>query len=126
MFDKHWYDQIEAGHKYADAIIISHIVLLVLTTLALAVRFAAKLNTKARLGLDDACIIIAQVLFYACAGVNMRSAYLAKYVVEDTDAGYRESTIVSSLFCSRTSKGLSLTSYSSHMPVDACMHRKSS
>ena len=99
MFDKHWYDQIAAGHKYADAIIISNIVLLVLTTTALAFRFAAKLNTKARLGLDDACILVAQALFCASAGVNLRSGYLAKYVVEDTDPGYGESTLVSSLYC---------------------------
>ncbi|KAJ4289020.1 hypothetical protein N0V90_011362 [Kalmusia sp. IMI 367209] len=72
MFDGKVFDQIASAHRYGDAIILSNIVLLVLTTVALAVRLMAKLNTKARFGLDDAFIIIAQTLWYATAGVTLR------------------------------------------------------
>lgn len=95
MFDGRYFDQIAAGHRFGDAIIVSHITLLVLTTLTLVARFMAKMNTKARWGLDDVFILLAQALFYACAIANLRGAYLVKQVTDDADPRWKESTLVS-------------------------------
>lgn len=65
------FDQVEAAHRYGSSIITGNIVLLVATTLSVALRLVAKMTTKAKFGLDDVFLVVGQLFWYANAGLGI-------------------------------------------------------
>jgi hypothetical protein len=84
------FDQLASAHRYGDAIIRSEIILMVITTIALVLRFATKSTTKSSLGIDDAMILIAQLFRYGTAAMNIRAATIGKQLSDIMDPEFAE------------------------------------
>ncbi|KAF1961726.1 hypothetical protein CC80DRAFT_531558 [Byssothecium circinans] len=84
------FDQTASAVKFGDPLLRSNVILIVLTTFFLVMRLSAKSSTKARFGLDDACIVLAQLFFYTTAGTQMRAAYVGKHLRGHDDPMFKE------------------------------------
>ncbi|KAH7135961.1 hypothetical protein B0J11DRAFT_565217 [Dendryphion nanum] len=75
------FDQVASAHKWSTTTVRTHIILMVLSTVSIILRFVAKGRSMAKFGLDDMFIIAATAMCYATGGINIYAAHLGGQTV---------------------------------------------
>ncbi|KAF2748446.1 hypothetical protein M011DRAFT_476458 [Sporormia fimetaria CBS 119925] len=86
------FDQVAAIHYWEPIIFRTTIIFVVLSTVSVAIRIIAKLQTKSPFGLDDAFIITAQLFNYVESGIYIHAGNVGKGVKTMFAAPYPEYT----------------------------------
>jgi hypothetical protein len=74
-------DQVASIHKWEPLNLRAITVLLTLSTASVAIRIIAKLNTKARFGLDDAFIVAGLLFSYVESALSLYGGRYLSYVL---------------------------------------------
>jgi hypothetical protein len=74
-------DQVASIQKWEPLNLRAITVLLVLSTASVAIRIIAKLNTKARFGLDDVFIVAALLFTYVESALSLYGGHNSNYLL---------------------------------------------
>jgi hypothetical protein len=80
-------DHLASMRRYHPQIIRANIVFSALSTVFSILRIWSKLSTKAKLGVDDAFIVVAQFLWYGQAGFQIYAVHVGRDVEKSFAAG---------------------------------------